>query len=408
VVGDSTYRNCGIFAVVSPDPELYNDSTNLQTNDLTFPRNGMTYLAFRNLFQQKFRLALSIGGVALAMMLIVLLNGFLAGIYVQVTAYLDYTPADLIVAQDGVTNLLSATSLLPPNTEELARGVPGVARLIPIVSQFVILDIHEQKVVAYMIGYDPDTGGGPWAMKAGHPPADDDEVVLDWVMAETHGFGLGDTVEILDEDFTVVGLSEGTTSWMTSFFFVEKRAAEQLLLAPKITSFLLLSLGPEADPARVEARLRRRLRDVEILPAEVVKQNDLDVLVKIFAIPMQMMVAIAFAVGTAILGMIIYTATVERVREYGVLKAVGAGNRHLYWLVTQQGLFTGLVGVAVGIGLAWLVGQWVAATAPKFLLVIQPGSTVTTTITGLLMGLLAALLPVRYVGNLDPAKVFRK
>lgn len=39
----------------------------------------MTYLAFRNLFQQKFRLALSIGGVALAMTLIVLLNGFLAG-----------------------------------------------------------------------------------------------------------------------------------------------------------------------------------------------------------------------------------------------------------------------------------------------------------------------------------------
>ena len=76
----------------------------------------MTYLAFRNLFQQKFRLVLSIGGVALAMTLIVLLNGFLAGIYVQVTAYLDNTPADLIVAQDGVTNLLSATSMLPAST----------------------------------------------------------------------------------------------------------------------------------------------------------------------------------------------------------------------------------------------------------------------------------------------------
>ena len=368
----------------------------------------MTYLAFRNLFQQKFRLTLSIGGVALAMMLIVLLNGFLAGIYVQVTAYLDHTPADLIVAQDGVTNLLSATSLLPPNTEDLARGVPGVARLIPIVSQYVILDIHDQKVVAYMIGYDPDIGGGPWAMKAGRPPADDDEVVLDWVMAETHGFRLGDIVEILDEDFTVVGLSEGTTSWMASFFFVEKRAAERLLLAPESTSFLLLSLEPEADPASVDARLRRRLRDVEILPAKVVKQNDLDVLVKIFAIPMQMMVVIAVTVGTAILGMIIYTATVERVREYGVLKAVGAKNRHLYWLVTQQGLFTGLVGVTIGIGLAWLVGQWVMATAPKFQFFIQPDSTVTATITGLLMGLLAALLPARYVGSLDPAKVFRK
>ncbi len=58
----------------------------------------MTHLAFNNLWQHKFRLALSIGGVALAMMLITILNGFLSGIYIQVTAYLDNTPADLIVA----------------------------------------------------------------------------------------------------------------------------------------------------------------------------------------------------------------------------------------------------------------------------------------------------------------------
>ncbi len=368
----------------------------------------MTYLAFRNLFQQKFRLALSIGGVALAMMLIVLLNGFLAGIYVQVTAYLDNTPADLIVAQDGVANLLSATSLLPANTVDLARGVPGVSRLIPIVSQFVILDIHDEKVVAYMIGYEPELGGGPWALKAGRSPADDDEIVLDWVMAQQHNFDIGDTIEILDEDFTVVGLSDGTNSWMNSFFFIEKRAAERLLLAPDSTSFLLLTLEPEADPTAVETRLRRRLRDVEILPASVVKQNDVDLLVQIFAIPLQMMVAISFAVGTAILGMVIYTATVERVREYGVLKAIGAKNRHLYLLVTQQGLVTALLGVTLGIGLAWLMAQWVMVVSPKFLVIIQPGSTLTATITGLLMGLLAALLPARYVGHLDPARVFRK
>jgi len=258
------------------------------------------------------------------------LNGFLAGIYTQVTAYLDNTPADLIVAQDGVTNLLSVTSLLPGNTEDLARGVAGIAQATPIISQFVILDIHNEKVVAYLVGYEPEQGGGPWSLLAGRPPADDDEVVLDRVMAEIHGFGLGDTIEILDEDFTVVGLSDGTNSWMASFLFVEKRAAERLCLAPEATSFLFLSLEPGADPARVNARLRRRLRDVEILPAATVKQNDLDLLVQVFAVPLQMMVAIATAVGTAILGMVIYTATVERVREYGVLKAVGAKNWHLY------------------------------------------------------------------------------
>jgi putative ABC transport system permease protein len=368
----------------------------------------MTYLAFRNLFQHKFRLALSIGGVALAIMLILLLNGFLAGIYAQVTAYLDHTPADLMVAQDGVTNMLSATSLLPPSAVDLARGVPGIAQAIPIVSQFVILDIHDRKVVAYLVGYDTDLGGGPWALKAGRAVADDDEVVLDWVMAERHDFNLGDAIEILDEDFTVVGLSDGTNSWMASFLFIDKRAAEQLLLTPAATSFLLMTLEPDADSVAVESRLRRRLRQVEILPAAAFKQNDLDLLVQVFAIPMQMMAAIAFAVGTAILGMIIYTATVERMREYGVLKAVGAENWHLYWLVTQQGLVTALLGVTLGIALAWTVGQGVMRLFPQFLVVFQPGSTLTTVGSGLLMGLLAALLPARYVSSLDPARVFRK
>jgi putative ABC transport system permease protein len=368
----------------------------------------VTFLAFRNLFQQKFRLALSIGGVALAITLIILLNGFLQGIYAQVTAYLDNTPADLIVAQDGVTNLLSATSLLPANTEDLARGVPGIAQTTPIIAQFVILDIHDEKVVAYLVGYDPELGGGPWELLAGRPPADDDEVVLDWVMAKIHGFGLGDTIEILDEDFTVVGLSDGTNSWMASFLFIEKRAAEGLFLTPDAASFLLLSLDAEADTTAVESRLRRRLRDAEILPAATVKQNDLDLLVQVFAIPLQMMVAIAFAVGTAILGMVIYTATVERVREYGVLKAVGATNWHLYWLVTQQGLVTALLGVSIGIGLAWLAAQWIMSVSPQFLVIFRPNAVLVTALTGLAMGLLAALLPARYVGRLDPAQVFRK
>ncbi|MBI1878011.1 MAG: ABC transporter permease [Chloroflexi bacterium] len=368
----------------------------------------MTYLAFRNLFQQKFRLALSIGGVALAMMLIVFLNGFQSGIFRQVTAYLDHTPADVVVAQEDVTNMLGATSLLPASAADLARGAPGIDQVIPIVSRFIILDIHEKKVVAYLVGYEPKMGGGPWALKAGRIPKNDREVVVDWVMAETHNFGLGDTIEILDEDFTIVGLSEGTTSWMASFIFIEKRAAERLLLTPESASFLFLTFEPGADPAAVEARLRRRLREVEILPVAVVKQNDIALLVKVFATPLRLMVAIAFAVGTAILGMIIYTATVERMREYGVLKAVGAKNRHLYGLVTQQGLVIALAGVILGSGLAWLAGQGVMRAFPKFLVILEPGSMLAAASAGLLMGLLAALLPARYVGGLDPARVFRK
>lgn len=368
----------------------------------------MIYLAFHNLWQQKFRLALSISGVALAMMLIILLNGFLAGIYAQVTAYLDNTPAQLVIAQDGVTNLLSATSILPSGTDDQVRGIPGIAQVTPIVSQFVIFDLHDEKVVAYMVGYEHKQGGGPWQMKDGRIPTADDEVVLDWVMAANHDITIGDTIDILDETFTVVGLSDGTNSWMASFFFVDKRAAERLLLAPGATSFVLLTLERDVEITAVTDRLNRRLRDVEIVSVETMRQNDIDVLVKVFAAPLQLMVSIAFAVGTAILGMVIYTATVERTREYGVLKAVGAKNRHLYGLVTQQGLVTAVLGSLLGIGLAALAAQLIMDSSPKFLIVLDPQSVLIVSLSGLLMGVLAALLPARLVARLDPAQVFRK
>ena len=70
-------------------------------------------LAYRNLVKDKTRLFISISGIALALMLILLLNGFLAGINQQIVSYLTNSPGSIIVAQKGVRNLLGATSFLP-------------------------------------------------------------------------------------------------------------------------------------------------------------------------------------------------------------------------------------------------------------------------------------------------------
>ncbi len=102
------------------------------------------FLAHRNLFQDKTRLTLSVGGVALAVMLILLLNGFLAGMNRQLTSYLTFSPGSIVVAQKGVRNLLGATSLLPQNTMNEVERVNGLVKVVPILSQFVILDFHER------------------------------------------------------------------------------------------------------------------------------------------------------------------------------------------------------------------------------------------------------------------------
>ena len=120
------------------------------------------------------------------------------------------------------------------------------------------------------------------------------------------------------------------------------------------------------------------------------------------------MVTIAFAVGTAILGMVIYSATVERQREYGVLKAIGARNRVLYRTVALQALVVAGAGALVGIGLAAALAQLIMALRPQFLIVLEPAAVAWSFFAGLAMALFAALLPVRAIAGLAPAEIFRR
>lgn len=364
-------------------------------------------LARRNLFQDKTRLALSVGGVALAVMLILILKGFLAGMNRQITAYIDNSPGSIVLAQEDVVNLLGATSILPEGSAQRARSVRGVDSSVPVLSQFIILDLHGKKQPAYMVGYDPKQGGGPWEMAEGREPRAKREAVFDNVLAERHNLKIGDQVEVMGKDFTIVGLSDRTTSWMTSFFFIRKQDAEELLLSPGATSFLLITPKPGADTNDILRRLND-LSGVNALSKEQMAVNDLNLFAKIFSAPLKLMVAIAFLVGTMIVGLIIYTATVERQREYGVIKAIGGKNRFLYQIVITQALFAAIAGSALGVLLANGAAQWIMSARPQFLIVFDPIDSGQALLAGLGMAVIASIFPARVVAGLAPAEVFRK
>ncbi len=364
-------------------------------------------LARRNLFQDKTRLLLSIGGVALAVMLILILKGFLSGVNRQITSYLDRSPGSIVVAEEDVVNLLGTTSLLPDGVAQKSESIRGVDEAIPILSQFIILDLHEKKQPAYMIGYDPKQGGGPWELSAGREPRSKREIVFDRVLADRHDLKLGDEVEVLGKDFTIVGLSNGTTSWMTSYFFIRKQDAEKLLLNPGATSFLLLTTSDGANQDDILRRLNN-LSGVNALTKRQMAANDLKLFAKVFSAPLKLMVGIAFLVGTMIVGLIIYTATVERQREYGVIKAIGGKNRFLYQVVLTQALFASLAGALLGVLLANSAAQWIMSARPQFLIVFDPVDGGQALLAGLGMALIASIFPTRVVAGLAPAEVFRK
>jgi putative ABC transport system permease protein len=145
----------------------------------------MLRLAYRNLFQNKTRLAISVGGAALALMLILSLDAIMAGIERQVTAYIDYSGADIFVAQDGVRNMHMASSSLAASVASQVKAVPGVASVTPILYLTNVVDLGEARNLAYVIGLPPrPVVGGPWRVVAGKSAPSVGEAVIDRGVAE--------------------------------------------------------------------------------------------------------------------------------------------------------------------------------------------------------------------------------
>jgi putative ABC transport system permease protein len=362
-------------------------------------------LARLNLAHDRIRLLLSVTGVALSVMLILLLSGYLAGIYRQASAYLDHAPGSIVVGQKGVRTFIGASSFLPGDVLDTVRSTPGVERAVPIVVQSAILELHSRKEIASLIGYDAAFGGGPWELAAGREPIADDEVVVDSILADQHGIALGSRVQVLDGEFTVVGLSKGTSLWIGSYVFARAQAVQALLRAPGVWSAILVT--PAAGVSEDAIRARISAPGIEAYPKTEKIDNDRKGIGRIYDAPLGLMVAIAFVVGVLVVGLVIYTATVERRREYGALKAIGMRNRTLYRLVASQALIAAVAGGLLGVGLAFGLGALLMALRPQFQIVIEAGAVAAALGASLLMALLAALAPARAMAGLAPAEVFR-
>ncbi len=361
---------------------------------------GRVPLARRNLFAEPRRLAASAAGVGMAIMLILLLDGLWAGIEANITTYEDNVGADLYVAQPGTQNFFGAISVLPADTVDTARADPAVDWAVAVRGYFSIVELHDTKVPTYVIGSTPGERGGPWELRQGRAPMADDEVAIGSVMAKRHGLDVGDRLEIMGRAFTVVGTS--TDAFMASFVFMTHAATDQLLSSPGTTSFVLVGTH---DPAAVRARLAAT--GLSVLDRDQLARADLDLMARAYRVPLAVMRAVAFAIGSIVIALTAYTAIADRRREYGIVKAMGARAARLVSLAVEQTLIIAGVGLVAG-GLLFVAGRAVIGWArPQFVILASPDSIGRAAAAALVMGLVAAIVPARRLARLEPANAYR-
>ena len=369
--------------------------------------SGEVPVARRQLLSEPAKLAVSVLAIAAAVALVLLLTGLRRGMGEQVTLYLDRQPP-VLVGQAGARNFMAQSSVLPEALGEQLERVLGVAAATPISEQFAMLTLHGRRVLPLLVGFDPGRAGGPWSLASGRAPRARGEVVLDQVLAEEHGLVVGSSVSYRGRPLRVVGLSRGTTAWMTPLAFATRRTLNELSRQPRTASFFLVSPREGVSPAVLAARIERAIPGVSALTREEAAANDRSLFTGAFNGILLAMVTIAFAVAIMVIALTVYSSISERGREYATLKAIGLRRGALLQLAAAQAGTLALAGALLGTGLAF-AGLWAAAAvAPKYLIVVTAGSVASMGAAAILMAVVAALLPARYLARLDPATAFRQ
>lgn len=364
---------------------------------------GRVPIARRHVLADRRRLVIAVVGIGASLGLIFLLQGLWQGFQAQISAYEDNVGADLFVGQPGVQNFLGDTSVIPAGSVEEVRAVPGVRQADPVTARAVILGLHDRKQFAFLIAAEPDGMGGPWGLAAGREVERDDELVVDRTLADQHDVRIGDRVELLGRKLRVVGLSTGTRSWMSSFVFVSPGAAASLLRSEGTVSYVLVR-AEQPDATAVQIGRRTGLAAV---PAETLAENDRILLSKIMSAPLDLMVAVAFVAGTLIVALTVYSAVMERIREYGIAKAMGIRRGRLLGIVLGQTSVLTLLGTVAGFGVYEAAYRLVGLVRPQFGVQLTPGTVGLVVVAAALMALLAAVIPTLRITRLDPASVYR-
>jgi putative ABC transport system permease protein len=222
-------------------------------------------------------------------------------------------------------------------------------------------------------------------------------------------YRLGRTFEMNDRRAVLVGLTKARRTFQ-SFPICYTRYSQAVLFAPperKVLSFVLADPEPGADPEEVCRRIEERTGLQALTRSQFVWKTIRYYLEKT-GIPVNfgITVFLGFLVGTAIAGQTFYLFTVENIRQFGALKAMGTSNWTILWMVLAQAVQVGVVGYGLGVGLAALFG--LAVRGGTRLSFFMPWQVLAITAAAVfLIVLLASLLSIRKVLVVDPAIVFR-
>ncbi len=375
----------------------------------------MFWLAWKTLYHEKGRFLVTIVGITLSAILVLTEVGIYLGMMRSATDIIRHSDADIWIASKNIQSFDFANAF-PESRKNRVGSLTDVLWAEPLVLTWGFLKLADggQEQVQ-IVGFNPDKGiGGPWSMIAGSPSdvKGGRYMILDRTSEQRLGsLKQGSIWELSQSRFRLVGVSQDIRSFTTApVLFMSYAQAQDLPIGwikPGLTSYILAKLKDKTKKNDVAASLRTLLKDNDVMTSEEFVMRTVKYWTIQTGIGMSFFLTavLGLIIGGAIVGQTIYANTVQHMKEYGTLKAMGAKNEDIYKAIFSQALINAAAGYALGTAVMALMRPSIeAAGVPLYL------SPLLISVVFIIIGMsciFSAYFSVRKIKTLDPVMVFR-
>ncbi len=370
-------------------------------------------LALRDVQHNLFRFILTCIGLALLMTVVMAMMGIYNGLVADALNILKAPKADVWIVEAETQGPFAEASKIPGDTRNAVARLHGVAQAGSITYQTIEAPFAGATKRLYAIGYERGRLGGPQAIINGRGlEASHFELVAD----EKTGLSTGDTIRLGRNLFRVVGLVRDVmNSGGDPAIFMTLADAQvlQTQLAPPAARVQTARGAPSASGDTVAAVIARLDSNVDVQSvvqsvrqwkhlSALTQADQEQILVKSVVDKARkqigLFLGILLTVSAVVIALIIYTMTMEKLKQIATLKLIGAPDRTIIGMIVQQSLALGVGGLSLGLVLILLVKDYF----PRRVL-LEPVNVLALTGIILLVCLLASGIGVRAALKVDPA-----
>jgi putative ABC transport system permease protein len=360
----------------------------------------MNSLVASNLTHHPGRTLASIAGVAIGVILVVLTVGLVRGTLRERGQRDANIGVEIMLRQAGQgISLTSADMTIPMSDVESVQSVPGVAVATPVGQNLEMggsAGIGIRQVDG--IDFQTFTAASTLRIVQGESlPQKGDFAIIDFKEAANRKIKVGDTIKGLGRDLKVVGIYEPEAGARVK---VPLATMQEALGSPGRCSMIFVKCLNSDEQESVAGRILEKYTDYRILFT-----RDLPQLFATgfsgFNVFLNVVKGLATVISLLVILLTMYTTVVERTRQIGVLKSLGASKLWIAWVFEKEALLISLLGIIGGLAVA-LVSRYFLVSLLGWKIDLEAGSIAYAAAAGLISGLLGALYPALRAARQDP------